>query len=116
MMRRASGLGAVLGGLSLWGAMALVGCAPPPAVLDEATRTEVEGPTTAVLSSPPAAEAAAAVTGDSGLEIRELKVIDDNGQQGVFAKLSRAPREVSHFTLANPNRIVVELIGETPGQ
>jgi type IV pilus secretin PilQ/predicted competence protein len=56
----------------------------------------------------------AATDGRSGgLEILELKLIDDNGQQGLFAKLSGSPREVSHFTLSNPNRLVIEIFGDT---
>ncbi|OFV87390.1 MAG: hypothetical protein A3J75_01895 [Acidobacteria bacterium RBG_16_68_9] len=46
------------------------------------------------------------------LQIREIKIIEDNGQQGVFTKLSRAPREVSHFALSSPNRLLIELAGE----
>jgi hypothetical protein len=51
-------------------------------------------------------------TADSSvLLIRELKIIDDNGQQGVFAKLSRPPQEVTHVLLSNPNRLMIELTG-----
>lgn len=107
MMRWANGLGAVLGGLCLCSAVALVGCAPPPVVLDETTKTEA-GSAAGTLGGP-----LGAVDGGA-LEIRELKIIEDNGQQGVFAKLSGPPREVSHFTLSNPNRVVVELLGDTP--
>ncbi|MEO8603582.1 MAG: type IV pilus secretin PilQ [bacterium] len=47
------------------------------------------------------------------LLIRELKIIDDNGQQGVFAKLNRPPTDVSHVLLSNPNRLLIELSGPT---
>jgi type IV pilus secretin PilQ/predicted competence protein len=116
MMRWASGLGAVIIGLSLSGAMVLVGCATPPAALEEGTRTEVSSPAVPnqrADQSP--AEAAAAARAANAFEIRELKIIDDNGQQGVFAKLSHPASAVSHFTLPNPNRIVVEMKGNVPG-
>jgi type IV pilus secretin PilQ/predicted competence protein len=114
-------LGVVLGGLSLCGAFALLlGCAPPPAPLDEAAVAEEavvnETSTGGGAAVPADANGAGGADGaEAALEVRELKVIDDNGQQGVFAKLSRAPREVSYFTLANPNRLVVEVLGTTSG-
>ncbi len=117
MMRWASGLGAVISGLSLWGAVVLVGCAPPPAALEEGTRTEVNSPAVPNqhADQSPAEAAAAAAQAANSFEIRELKIIDDNGQQGVFAKLSHAASAVSHYTLPNPNRIVVEMTGNVPG-
>jgi type IV pilus secretin PilQ/predicted competence protein len=116
-MRWSNGLG-VVGGLSLCGTVAFFGCAPPPSPLDDAAskgevRTEASSAVTVVPHG--AANVAGGTENESILEIRELKVIDDNGQQGVFAKLSRAPREVSHYTLANPNRLVVEIAGHTGG-
>jgi type IV pilus assembly protein PilQ len=57
--------------------------------------------------------AAPGTVSDEPLEIREIKIIEDNGQHGVFVKLNRAPRDVSHFTLAKPNRIVIDLAGDT---
>jgi type IV pilus assembly protein PilQ len=108
----------VVGGVSLWGFVALLGCAPPPSPLDEGV-AEREPARTEVTSAPSAAAAngtlADVAERDSILEVRELKVIEDNGQQGVFAKLSRAPHEVSYYTLANPNRLVVEIQGKTSG-
>ncbi len=121
MMRRVSGSGAVLRGLAVWwGVVLLAACAPPPVVLDETTRTEVAvAPIAVQQAAEPVAGAGPAQkelaeTAGEALLIREIKVIDDNGQQGVFAKLSRAPQEVTHVTLVNPNRLVVELVGETP--
>ena len=118
MMRWASGLGAVISGLSLCGAVVLVGCAPPPAALEEGTRTEVNSPAVPNqhADQSPAEAAAAAAQAANSFEIRELKIIDDNGQQGVFAKLSHAASAVSHYTLPNPNRIVVEMTGERAGE
>jgi type IV pilus secretin PilQ/predicted competence protein len=109
MMRWANGLlVAVLGGLCLSSAAMLAGCAPPaPVVLDQATHTEVQ-----TAPVPPGVAAAKAV---QPLELRELKIIDDNGQEGLFAKLSRPPRDVTHYALSNPSRVVVEITGETAG-
>jgi len=90
----------------------LGGCAPKPAFLEEeSSRTEVSGP--AISSS--------GLDGGSGfgaapLEVREVRIIEDNGQQGVFAKLSGPPRDVSYITLDNPSRLVVEMYGETSGE
>ena len=107
MTRVGSGLGAVLRGLPVaCAAAALMGCAPPPATLDESARREnVVGKEEVTNVSTAAAPDA------SVLLVRELKIIDDNGQQGVFAKLSRPPTEVSHVLLANPNRLVIEMTG-----
>ena len=114
MKRVASGLGVVLRGLPVaYAAAALLGCAPKPAALDESapkqnqvvSKEEVTNVSTAGNS---AADA-------NVLLIRELKIIDDNGQQGVFAKLSQPPREVSHVLLSNPNRLLIEMTG-TMGQ
>jgi type IV pilus assembly protein PilQ len=107
MTRVGSGLGAVLRGLPVACAAAtLMGCAPPPATLDASTpRENVVGKEEVTNVSTAAAPDA------SVLLIRELKIIDDNGQQGVFAKLSRPPTEVSHVLLANPNRLVIEMTG-----
>jgi type IV pilus assembly protein PilQ len=129
MMRRTSYLGRLVSGFTVWAVLANAGCAPPPAVLEEPTRAEADAPpvpppgdeepvaveeetTVSVAGAPPAPSAPAA---GEGLEIREIKVIDDNGQQGVFAKLSRAPQDVSHFTLAGPNRLVIEVDGGVAG-
>jgi len=117
MMRRVSGLVAVVGSVTLTGGLVLSGCAHRPTVLDEGTKTEVTSPITGTTDAnltetlPPSALAKPA----EGVLIREIKVIEDNGQQGVFAKLSRAPRDVNHFTLENPSRIVIDMAGDGGG-
>ena len=118
-MRQVKGLGRV-GGLFLSGVVALLlsGCAPRPEALDGSGAAE--GATTTEVSSPPVPAAAAgaaggAEVGGGTLEIRELKIIEDNGQQGVFAKLSGKPREITHYTLSDPNRLVIEMLGDTAG-
>jgi type II secretory pathway component HofQ len=88
-------------------AAALAGCKPRAATLDEAApphqaQGQVESKQEVTSVSVPA-------TADSSvLLIRELKIIDDNGQQGVFAKLSRPPQEVTHVLLSSPNRLMIE--------
>ncbi len=108
MKRVASGLGVVLRGLPVaYAAAALVGCAPPPTALDETTPRESQ-----VVSKEEVTNVSVAPGPDASvLLIRELKIIDDNGQQGVFAKLSQPPKEVSHVLLSNPNRLLIEMTG-----
>jgi len=120
MTRRASGLGVVRSVVAAACAtMLLTSCAPkPPTLEEESTRTSVRGPS---LESAAGAEAVAeaepvlAAPGAEGtLEIREVRIVEDNGQQGVFAKLSHPPRDMSYVVLDNPSRLVIELQGDTP--
>jgi type IV pilus secretin PilQ/predicted competence protein len=115
MKREGSGLGAVLGVLLAAGAAAVLGgCAPPPAALDDGTPRQSGAPAAAgqVVGSEDVTNVSVANPPDSSvLLIRELKIIDDNGQQGVFAKLSRHPQSVSHVLLDNPNRLLIEMTG-----
>ncbi|MBI4517129.1 MAG: type IV pilus secretin PilQ [Deltaproteobacteria bacterium] len=66
---------------------------------------------------PPAPEAVAVppgtapVAAPAAVTVREIKVIEDNGQRGVFVKLSGPPAGLSHFVLENPSRIVVDVAG-----
>ncbi len=112
MTRRAIGMGVSRGVAVAITAAVLWGCAPkPPLLEEESTRTEVSGP---VVSAPPAGGFEVAPAAGM-LEVREVRIIEDNGQQGVFAKLTGPPRDVSYITLDNPSRLVVELYGDTPG-
>ncbi|MBX3025751.1 type IV pilus secretin PilQ [bacterium] len=91
--------------------MLLAACAPPQAALDEGgprERAAIESSENVTNVSVAPAPADADV-----LLIRELKIIDDNGQQGVFAKLNRPPQDVSHVLLSNPNRLLIEISGPT---
>jgi len=112
MKRLGKGLGAVVRGLTVAStAVVLAACAPKPAVLDEGSapqRGAVESSENVTNVSVAASPADADV-----LLIRELKIIDDNGQQGVFAKLNRPPTDVSHVILSNPSRLLIELSGPT---
>jgi type IV pilus assembly protein PilQ len=116
MKRRASGMGA--GSMTSVRALVVVGvavlagaCSPKPALLEEeSTRTDVSGPAI------PASGLGGAVIDAAPLEVREVRIIEDNGQQGVFAKLTGSPRDVSYITLDNPSRLVVEMYGDTSGE
>lgn len=93
--------------------MLVTGCAPPATTLDDTTPRQGTG---AARGQVVGAEEVTTVSGGSAVDssvllIRELKIIDDNGQQGVFAKLSRPPSDVSHVLLSNPPRLVIELSG-----
>jgi type IV pilus secretin PilQ/predicted competence protein len=55
-------------------------------------------------------------TQPSGFDLREIKVLDDNGQAGVFVKLSQPPASVRQYSLTQPNRIVVDITGLRPGE
>jgi type IV pilus assembly protein PilQ len=88
----------------------LAACAPPQATLDQegaenaAVESSEEVTNVSVAAQPYDADV---------LLVRELKIIDDNGQQGVFAKLNRPPQDVSHVLLTNPNRLLIEIAGPT---
>ncbi len=115
-MNVASGIGAGMRGFARAGAIGcvttvLAACAPPQASLDDGApreRAVVESSEEVTNVGVAAADAPADV-----LLIRELKVIDDNGQTGVFAKLNRAPDEVTHVMLSNPTRLLIEMRGPT---
>lgn len=48
-------------------------------------------------------------TEQTSLEIREIRVVSDNGQEGVFVKLSGRPQGVTHLALESPPRLVLEI-------
>lgn len=100
----------------------LSACTRPPAVSRETLPAEASAPVPpgeAELTEtalPPAAPAAA-----GALDVREIKLIEDNGQQGLFVKLTRPPAAVTHYTVAQPTRVVIEIagadaVGETGAQ
>jgi type IV pilus secretin PilQ/predicted competence protein len=108
-MMRQTGLGVVRGSVVCFTVLLVAGCARPPAVSEEPTVTTVES----------AAGAAAGEVGDAAgpaLTIREIKLIEDNGQQGLFVKLSAAPLGVTNYVLEQPNRVVLEITGAHGGE
>src|SRR5262249_17448779 len=87
MKREARGLAVVLGGVPVALAVAaLSGCAPPPAALDAGAPRQNQVVSKEDVTNVSVAEGNS--LDNNVLLIRELKIIDDNGQQGVFAKLS----------------------------
>jgi len=59
--------------------------------------------------------AAAPPPSAAALDVREIKVIQDNGQQGLFVKLTQPPAAVTHYTLAQPTRLVIDIAGGQGG-
>lgn len=119
MMRWAS-LGSMFGGLPVLGVMLLVGCTPPPPPpVVESVQTEAHsvggGMQPGGMLPETGSVVSGAAVGIGAMRVREVKVVEDNGQHGIFAKLSVAPRAESHFTLAEPNRLIIELEGDASG-
>jgi type IV pilus secretin PilQ/predicted competence protein len=116
-MMRCSGLGVVRWGVICAIGVALTGCARPAAVKEETTVSASspiqpagqEPLTEAALPGGPQAATAAPV------DIREIKVIEDNGQQGLFVKLTGPPVGVTHYSLSQPNRLVIDVGGAATG-
>ena len=51
---------------------------------------------------------------DTDLRVKGIKLVQDEGQSGLFIKLSRIPDKVEHFTLSKPNRLVIDARGPVP--
>ncbi|MGH7821204.1 MAG: type IV pilus secretin PilQ, partial [Candidatus Binatia bacterium] len=58
-----------------------------------------------------AAAGEAAEASEDSLYVKGIKLVEDEGQSGVFVKLSRVPDRVEHFTLRDPNRLVIDVYG-----
>lgn len=112
-MMRWSGSGAVRCGIGLLGAVVFGGCTPRPAVVSQEAADSASSPTQTgsqdltETSLPAGTTAPAAGT----LDVREIKVIEDNGQQGLFVKLSVPPAAVTHYVMAQPTRLVIDVTG-----
>ena len=113
-MMRWSGLGVVQWSLAVFGVAALAGCARRVIVSQDQPVVSASSPvqaagqgelTETALPQP----GAAPVTGT--LDVREIKLIEDNGQHGLFVKLSRSPAGLTHYALAQPTRLVIEVAG-----
>jgi type IV pilus secretin PilQ/predicted competence protein len=111
-MMRWSGSSAVRCGVVLLGAAVFGACAKP-AVVSQEPANSASSPvqpanqelTETTLPAGTAAPAAGA------LDIREIKVIEDNGQQGLFVKLSAPPAAITNYVLVQPNRLVIDITG-----
>lgn len=111
MMAGRSGVLRAAACLCLGSTLMVAGCARPPVVLEEeGTRTEVR-----VAGQPAELLTGAFPAAPSGsvepLRVHEVKLVEDNGQTGIFVKLSAAPAAVTHFVAEQPSRIVVDVVG-----
>jgi type IV pilus secretin PilQ/predicted competence protein len=115
MMRR-SGSGVVRWGIICTIGVALGGCARPSAVREE-TKVSASSPVQpagqAELTESPLPGGQVPAT--APVDIREIKLIEDNGQQGLFVKLTGPPGAVSHYSLSQPNRVVIDVGGASTG-
>jgi type IV pilus assembly protein PilQ len=99
-------------GLALCLVFLATGCAreakPPapeePAPAETTAQAEPE-------KAPPPAPAPTEETQDRDLRLKGIKLVEDEGQTGLFIKLSRVPDKVEHFTLNNPPRLVIDAQG-----
>lgn len=115
-MKRWHGSRVIQWSVGLLSAIALGGCAKPVVVSQESAASatspiqpmgQEELTETAVASAPGVAPGT--------LDIREIKLIEDNGQQGLFVKLTRPPAAVTHYTLEQPTRLVIDIAGAEGG-
>lgn len=119
-MMRSSGSGVVRWGLVCASMLTVAGCTRPAVVSQEQTvsATSPIQPETQEHQeqlSETALPAAAAPPPSAALDVREIKVIQDNGQQGLFVKLTQPPAAVTHYTLAQPTRLVIDIAGAQGG-
>ncbi len=111
-MMRWSGSGVVRCSIFLLGAIAAGGCARPIVVSQEPANSAASPlqPAEQELTET-AVPAAAAAPASGALDIREIKLIEDNGQQGLFVKLTGQPAAVTHYLLVQPTRLVIDIAG-----
>jgi type IV pilus assembly protein PilQ len=98
-------------GLALGLVFLAAGCAqkakppvPEPAVAAQ-EKAEVAPPAAAPAPAP--VEEAQEAT----LRVKGIKLVDDEGQTGIFVKLSRTPDKVEHSMLRSPSRLVINVQG-----
>jgi type IV pilus secretin PilQ/predicted competence protein len=120
-MMQWSGSGVVRWSIICLGVVPLAGCARRAVVSQEPTATATS-PAQPENQESPEQLTETALPGGAGpaptkgtLDVREIKVIQDNGQQGVFVKLTRPPAAVTHYTLAQPTRLIVDIAGAEGG-
>jgi len=117
-MRR-SGSGAVWWSIGFFGAVALAGCTRRPVVVSTETTGAAESsaqPKSQEELTETALPSAAATSPGDALDIREIKVVEDNGQQGVFVKMTGPPAAVTSYTMAQPTRLVIDVAGAGGGE
>jgi type IV pilus assembly protein PilQ len=98
-------------GLALGLTLSVAGCAtkasPPPP--EHAAPAEATAATPEQVKPAPVTEAE-----DTDLRVKGIKLVQDEGQTGLFIKLSRIPDKVEHFTLSKPTRLVIDARGPVP--
>src|SRR5439155_3500159 len=96
-------------GLALGLVFLAVGCAQKakPPTPEPAVAAEEKAPPTAAEAAPAPAEEAQ----EASLRVKGIKLVDDEGQTGIFIKLSRTPDKVENSTLRNPSRLVIDARG-----
>lgn len=109
-MMRWSGLGAARCGIVLLGAVLFGGCRRPAAVPQEPAASAPAQAENQELTETALAPGTTAPSAGA-LDVREIKVIEDNGQQGLFVKLTGPPAAVTHYVLARPTRLVIDMAG-----
>jgi type IV pilus secretin PilQ/predicted competence protein len=102
-------------GLALGLVFFVTGCAerhatpPTPEASTASAATATESTVTAEPATPAPAPAEEAQASD--LRVKGIKLVEDEGQTGIFIKLSRAPDKIDQFTLAKPPRLVIDAHG-----
>ncbi|MFQ5664881.1 MAG: type IV pilus secretin PilQ [Candidatus Binatia bacterium] len=109
-MIRWSGAGTGWWRITLLGVLAIGGCARPVVVSKESAvsaTSPLQGTHQQLTETAPTLDAPSSAR----LDIREIKLIEDNGQQGLFVKLTGPPAAVTHYLLAQPTRLVIDITG-----
>jgi len=100
--------------LALGLVLSVAGCAtkasPPPPEPAAPAESTVVNPE-ALKPTEPVVQAPGAEAQDADLRVKGIKLVQDEGQSGLFVKLSRIPDKVEHFTLSKPNRLVIDVRG-----
>ena len=98
-------------GLALGLVFLAAGCAqkakPPVPEPAAAAQEKAEVAPPAAAPAPAPVEEAQEAT----LHVKGIKLVDDEGQTGIFVKLSRTPDKVESSTLQNPSRLVIDAHG-----
>lgn len=116
-MMQGIGSGVVRRGLVVLGSLlAITGCSRPVVEKTEPLTTVSAPAGGEALAETVAEEAASSAAATepvtaSGLEIREIKLVSDNGQEGLFVKLNAPPQTITHLGLEHPARLIVEIAG-----
>src|SRR5262249_2061940 len=119
MMRWSGSGGVIRFGVGVVAVLACAGCARRPVVTSKQASTSATSPEQAAeqkeLTETALPAGAAAAQSAETLDIREIRPIEDNGQQGVFVKLTRPPAAITHYTLGQPTRLVIDIAGAAGG-